>query len=276
MGSFGSKLSDWWNNVVISATYNPAADALKQAFRTNVSQNLGGLSATVSNIGGGFGSAIRSIPGVGTPIMDALSALQQESEQLLEDAKHMTPDQIATANDDLKAKAAKLEADAKAAGETVEQYQKEHGIVVEKPFSISDFMTTIFQNTLYIFLFFLILTLALLGSSLASNAVVNKAFGYRLYYMVYGFLLFPLPIVMGMYRKFYKHEKLFYAIWAPLHTSFTSNKILNVILFPFIYTPPGVVASQYTNNIVATYPTHHTPPIVRQSTFNEQQLGSQV
>ena len=207
MGSFGSKLSDWWNNVVISATYNPAADVLKQAFRTNVSQNLGGLSATVSNIGGGFGSAIRSIPGVGTPIMDALSALQQESEQLLEDAKYMTPDQIATANDDLKAKAAKLEADAKAAGETVEQYQKEHGIVVEKPFSISDFMTTIFQNTLYIFLFFLILTLALLGSSLASNAVVNKAFGYRLYYMVYGFLLFPLPIVMGMYRKFYKHEK---------------------------------------------------------------------
>ena len=112
MGFFNN-ISNWFHNTVIGATYNPAADAVTNAYNNSVTQQLGNLQSTVAHIGGGLGSAIMSIPGVGKPTMNALTSLQTESKKLLADAKSMTPAQIAAANDALNAKAAALHEEAK-------------------------------------------------------------------------------------------------------------------------------------------------------------------
>ena len=96
--SFFNKLSDWFHNTVIAATYDPAKNALVNAYNNEVNQNLSGLHSTVANIGGGLGNAIMSIPGVGKPLMNGLTALQAESKKVLAEAESMTPSQIADAN----------------------------------------------------------------------------------------------------------------------------------------------------------------------------------
>ena len=101
---FFNGITNWFQNTFIKATYDPAADQLKQIYNNNVQSNLIGLKDTVASIGGGLGSAIMSIPGVSTGTSAALGALQNESQKLLNSAKSMTPGQIAQANEDLKLK----------------------------------------------------------------------------------------------------------------------------------------------------------------------------
>ena len=276
--SFFNKLSDWFNNTIIKHTYDPAADILTQTYRNSVASNLGRLQNTVGNIGGGLGSAIQSLPGVGGPIRSAFSALQKESEIVLATAKSMTPGQIAAANDSLNEKAAALSAQAAAQGITVEQLEANNN--TPEPFTISSFFAAIFKNTLYVCIFFLILFLALLGSSLAANAAINKPFAYRIYYMIYGFILFPLSIVLGI-KNYMGKKQLFYSLWAPLHTTFTSNKIFNILLFPFIYTPPGGAVSHFSTvslvqpaTSLPTLPTMPTLPTY--PTFDPNAVGSIV
>jgi hypothetical protein len=264
MGFFNN-LSNWFHNTIIAATYNPAADALTNSYNNSVTSQLGNLQSTVSHIGGGLGAAVMSIPGVGKPIMNSLSALQAESKKLLASAKTMTPSQIAAENDKLIAKANELQAEATKAGLSVSDYQDKLDLAANKPlpFTIKRFFTSIFSSTLYICLFILVLFLALLGSSLAANSAMNKPVAYRIYYMVYGFLLFPLSIILGIYN-YMNHKKLFYAIWAPLHTSFSHNKFLNVLLFPFIYTPIGEITHFAKTSLVHSGTTHKVhAPLVR-------------
>lgn len=218
--SFFNSIADWFNNTIIKATYDPAADALKQAYRQNVSQNLGMLQQTVGNIGGGLGNVIFSIPGIGDATKAGYEALRNESEKLLENAKNMTPDQIAAKNDELTKKYNEILARAQADGISYEEQLKKEGIQNEN-FSITDFFKEVFSNTLYTLLFCLVVFLGLLGSSLASNAAVTKPFWYKIYYMVYGFILFPVPIIQAIFNYMNK-KRLFYALWAPLYkgTSF--------------------------------------------------------
>jgi len=241
--SFFNTIGDWFNNTIIKATYDPAADALKSLYRQNVAQNIQNLQSTVSGLGGGLGAAILSIPGVGQPTIDALNSLQQESEDLLSKAQSMTPDQIAAANDSINQQYQQLLANAQAQGTDAPPPPSTNPIG-EAEYNINEFFKTIFSTTMYIIIFATVLFLGFLGSSLASNAVIDKPIAYRVYYMIYGFILFPIPIIQGILRYFNK-EKLFYAIWAPLHKGFTNNPLMNLLLFPFIYT--DIAGSQVSN-----------------------------
>ena len=218
--SFFNSILDWFNNTIIKATYDPAVDALKQVYRQNVSQNLGMLQQTVGQIGGGLGNVITSIPGVGDASKAAYEALRNESEKLVSSAANMTPDQIAAKNDELTKKYNEILAQAQADGISYQEELKKRG-EVDTSFSITQFVKEIFSNTLYISLFVIIVVLGLLGSSLAANASINEPFWYKIYYMIYGFLLFPIPIIQGIFN-YMNHKKLFYALWAPLYkgTSF--------------------------------------------------------
>jgi hypothetical protein len=83
---------------------------------------------------------------------------------------------------------------------------------------------------------FLVLFFAFLGSSLAANSAIFKPVPFRIYYMIYGFILFPVAIGFGI-KHFFEKKQLFYAFWAPLHKGFTPNPLLNLLLLPFIYSP---------------------------------------
>ena len=180
--SFFNSIAEWFNNTIIKTTFDPAADALKQVYRQNVSQNLGMLQQTIGNIGGGLGNVIFSIPGIGEPTRIAMEALKKESEELMEKAKSMTPDQIAEKNDELTKKYNEILAKAKADGISYEEQLKKEGIKNEN-FSISDFFKEIFSNTLYICLFVLVIIFGLLGSSLAANSAIDRPFYYKIYFI---------------------------------------------------------------------------------------------
>jgi vacuolar-type H+-ATPase subunit H len=236
--SFLNNISEWFNNSVIQSTYNPVADELKQLYRSNVTQNLNTLQTTVANIGGGLGNAILAIPGVGPSVQQGLIALQKESEELLKKASTMTPDQIASANDSINQKYQKLLAEAQAQGTAPPPSQLQEAEV-----TVKSFFSKVFSNILYICLFFLVLALALVGSSFAANAAYaniktrNKA--YIIYYMIYGFILFPLSIIFG-FRHYLMGTLKFFAVWAPLIQGYSSNKLLNLLIFPFVYNPEGL------------------------------------
>ena len=231
--SFFNTISDWFNNTIVTSTYNPAADALKSLYRQNVSQNLQNLQSTISGLGGGLGSAITSIPGVGQPIIDALNTLQHDSENLLTSASSMTPDQIAAANDTINQKYQALLIQAQVNGNDAPPPPSTDKIGSAE-YDINQFFSTIFSTTMYIIIFTIVIFLGFLGSSLASNASINNPIAYRIYYMIYGFILFPIPIIQSIFR-FFNKEKLFYALWAPLHKGYTNNALKNIFLFPFIY-----------------------------------------
>ena len=71
--------------------------------------------------------------------------------------------------------------------------------------------------------------------------------------MVYGFLLFPLSIGMGI-RNYMAKKQLFHAIWAPLHETYSTNKYMNILLFPFIYSKPGTAISHFGSSLITTHP----------------------
>jgi hypothetical protein len=71
--------------------------------------------------------------------------------------------------------------------------------------------------------------------------------------MIYGFILFPISIGMGIYNHMQK-KQLFHAIWAPLHETYSTNKFLNVLLFPFIYRKPGTAVSHFSSSLITKHP----------------------
>jgi hypothetical protein len=261
MGIFDS-ISEWFNNTLIKATYDPLADQLKQVYRENVFTNLSGLRQTASFIGGGLGSSVLSIPGVSDFTTKALSELQTESENLLKKANNMTPDQIAKENDKLQQKAYELQERAKKEGKSIEDIQEE-----EDPtgFSFRRLFNRIFENVLYLGYFVVLLILAFLTSRMLSNyAFVDGRF-FVLYYAVYGFVLplfggyilfrnylyddkevtnymnylygfalIILPLILG-FSKMNNPDNKIHALWAPIINGFTSNIYINTLLFPFVY-----------------------------------------
>jgi len=252
---FFNGITNWFQNTFIKATYDPAADQLKQIYNNNIQSNLVNLQGTVASIGGGLGSAIMSIPGVSSATTGALTALQVESQNLLNSAKSMTPGQIAQANADLKAKAEALEARAKAEGVSLESLQPE-----DTNFNLGRFMNTVLTNAMYTLIFCIVLALALLGSSLAANAAfrAKKPQPYIIYYMIYGFIIFPLSLALGL-ASMLKKERLFFALWAPLHKGWTSNPLTNLLLFPFVYNPEDSISPSHFTNVIPI----QRPPIQR-------------
>jgi hypothetical protein len=237
--SFFNIIGDWFQTTFLKLMYDPAGDVLKQVYRATFQNNLTNLQSTVGGIGGGLGNFIVSVPGISGATKSAYSSLNKASEAALEAAKSMTPAQIAEKNDELKAEHNRIAEQAnKEAKEAAEAAEAEKRTPIDElfRFRLDRFFKKIFDNATYIIIFFVVLFLAFLGSSLAANAAIYKPVPFRIYYMVYGFILFPVSIIFGI-RNFLDKKQLFYAFWAPLKKGFTSNPILNFFLLPFVYSP---------------------------------------
>lgn len=235
--SFLNSIGDWFQTTLLKLTFDPAGDVLKQVYRGSFQNNLGDLQSTVGSIGGGLGSFITSVPGISQATQNAYASLQKASEDALAAAKSMTPGQIAEKNDELKALHNKIaeQANDEATKAALEAAQEKATPIEDLgKFKIDRFFKKIFANLTYIIIFFVVLFFAFLGSSLAANAAIHKPIAYRIYYMIYGFILFPISIIFGI-KHFFEKKQLFYALWAPLHKGYSSNPLLNVLLLPFIY-----------------------------------------
>jgi hypothetical protein len=251
--SFFNLLSNWWNNTVLKATYDPAADALKSLYNQNISTGITNLGSTIAGLGGGLGGAITSIPGVSSTTVDALNGLKKASQDIMDKAQSMTPSQIAEANDKINQDYQTLLAKAQAEG-TEAPPPPSTDLIGEAGYGMNKFFNTVFSTTMYIIIFAVVIFLAFLGSSLASNANIDKPLAYRIYYMIYGFILFPIPLIQGLINYFHK-KKLFYALWAPLHKGYSSNAFMNLFLFPFVYTDIiGTKISNFSSTSLVTQP----------------------
>jgi hypothetical protein len=174
------------------------------------------LQQTLTGLGGGLGSVILSIPGIGQPTVTALNSLKKKAEDTLANARSMTPDKIREENDKINREYQELVDKAKKKGET----PPPRPTTIQKTrTSITTFFKDIFSNTLYICLFIAALVFGLFGSSVAANSIgPGMPFYYYIYYMLYGFILFPAAILLGIYKYYIKGKRpMFYAVWAPIY-----------------------------------------------------------
>jgi hypothetical protein len=174
------------------------------------------LQQTLSGLGGGLGSVILSIPGVGQPTVNALNSLKKKAQDTLANARSMTPDKIREENDKINSEYQKIVDDAKKKGETPPPPPT---TIQKTKTSVSTFFKDVFSNTIYICLFIAALVLGLFGSSIAANSIgPGMPFYYYIYYMIYGFILFPIAIILGIYKYYVKRKRpMFYAVWAPIY-----------------------------------------------------------
>jgi len=175
------------------------------------------LQQTLSSIGGGLGGIVLSIPGIGKPTVDALNAIKKRAEDTLANARSMTPSKIKEENDKINSDYQKLVEEAKAKGREAPSAPKNQIQRVEA--SVGVFFKEVFSNTLYISIFICAIILALIGSSIAANAIgPGLSIYYYIYYIIYGFLLFPVSIGMGLYNYYVKGKRpMFYSVWAPIY-----------------------------------------------------------
>ena len=234
--SFFNAIGNWFQTTFLKLTYDPAGDLLKQVYRATFQNNLTNLQSTVGGIGGGLGNFVVSVPGISGATKSAYNSLNKASEAALQAAKSMTPAQIAEKNDELRLEHDRIAEQANKEAAEAAEAEKRTPIDELFRFRLDRFFKKIFDNATYIIIFFVVLFLAFLGSSLAANAAIYKPVPFRIYYMVYGFILFPVSIILGI-RNFLDKKQLFYAFWAPLKKGFTSNPILNFFLLPFVYSP---------------------------------------
>lgn len=174
------------------------------------------LQQTLSGLGGGLGSVILSIPGVGQPTVNALNSLKKKAQDTLANARSMTPDKIREENDKINSEYQKIVDDARKKGETPPPPPT---TIQKTKTSVSTFFKDVFSNTIYICLFIAALVLGLFGSSIAANSIgPGMPFYYYIYYMIYGFILFPIAIILGIYKYYVKRKRpMFYAVWAPIY-----------------------------------------------------------
>ena len=255
--SFSEKLTKWFTHAIFPSLSSSASESSSSAYGNSVDATTGGVVSGISGAGGGLGGALLTIPGVGDQLSSALATAQNDLSGAVGAASAYTPAQLAASNEAAeKLRIEKLQKAAAEKGQTVQQYQEEQAILANKTYSINDFFNTVFTNTLYLCIFIAIMALALLGSSLAANSAYNKPFAFRIYYMIYGFLLFPVAICMGIYN-YTQGKKLFHAIWAPLHETYIGKKtILNLFIFPFIYKKPGTADATFGAPEIAKHPHH--------------------
>jgi hypothetical protein len=101
-------------------------------------------------------------------------------------------------------------------------------------FRFNRFLKKVFDNSKYVIIFFIVLSLAFLGSSLAANAAINQKFAFKIYYMIYGFILFPISIILGI-KHLFEGKQLFYSIWAPLISKNTTHPFWRWAKFIFFF-----------------------------------------
>jgi len=264
--SFFNAIGDWFHTTFLKLTFDPVGDALKQVYRATLQKNVNNLQSTVGSIGGGLGTVILSTPGVSDATRTAYANLNATSEKILADASTMTPDQVAAENEKLTLQHNEL---AEKANKEIAAAAEEKRTPIEElqNFKFNRFLKKVFDNSKYVVIFFVVLALAFLGSSLAANAAINQKFAFKIYYMIYGFILFPISIIFGI-KNFFGGKQLFYSIWAPLISKNTTHSFWRWAKFIFFFwvclSDECGVSSEIRKPLVVKTPVI-TSPVIRTS-----------
>lgn len=103
---------------------------------------------------------------------------------------------------------------------------------------IEDGISTIQNTALKTFFGFLLITICILGGSLAANAAIGRAPAYRILYFLYGAIPFFTPIIIlyTIFKRLYVGPLPYYAI-LPLTIEPATSRLGRLLLFPFYWIP---------------------------------------
>jgi hypothetical protein len=226
--------------------YNPASDQLAAEFRSRVASNLTAFTDT-SKLGDQTKDILSKIPGVSDETKGKLDEVLSKAKGFSEDAMNKTPGEISAAKDKLDLAVKTLVQKAQDEAKSVKQQQEAAKVEAAKEakenkvFSVSRLGKRMWDTSKWYLLVLGVVLIAVWGGSMASNAAIDKPWYLRLFYLVYGSVLFPISFIFAIWRKVTGKAGPNYAILAPLIPLPTSNAYLQYGLFPFTYLPPNVV-----------------------------------
>jgi hypothetical protein len=159
-------------------------------------------------------------------------------------------------------------------GNTVTGVDISGGVAVSNnEFNIYSFAirtTNIFVKYLWLIL---LIVFGLIGGSLMSNRAIGLSIAFRIYYLVYGSLLFPISYGLIIYQYFSSgmvDRPHFYALLAPLIPSDNMSLITKTIFFPFVYNTKssGTKEGLARDNRLGISAPPPTPPLAKSPANN--------
>lgn len=214
-------------NKIFTSLYDPKADTLFAEFRKKAEDSMNSLKDIVSKADS-TKAIITKIPGVSDATKAQLDKLIQESKSFTSSsAASLSPSTIIAKKAEVSAKINTLVQTAQEEGaankakidkKTLANAKENTGEV-----SLSKSLNKIYKIAKIVLFWLMIVILGLFGGSLASNAAINLPPYMRLYYFIYGTILFPVSY--GFAIKNYMEGKplKFHASLAPLVEGTTSG-----------------------------------------------------
>lgn len=219
----------------------PEQDQLAQQYRNRVLENTSNLSKSISKASDTY-DLVKQIPGVSQETLDTFKIVIDDAKTFYQTVDTETADAIATKRDTLELKTQQFvdttQSDVKNK-EQKEAEKKEEEKKKEKEnatFNPTRFTTnlwdTIKKSTFWIGLGIV----ALWGGSIASNHAINENLAIRVYYFIFGTLLFPISFLFAFWRWMTGEaaKGKYHAILAPLIQKPTYLWI-HAIFWPFTY-----------------------------------------
>jgi hypothetical protein len=222
----------------------PEQDQLAQEYRNRVAINMSNLSTTISKASDTYG-VIKQIPGVSQETLEEFSIAIEDAKTFYKTAASETADAIASKRDLLELKMqqfvdrTKTEIQEKKTAEVEKKQEEEKKAVEESSFNPTRFTGNLVQTAKNAAFWIGLIVLGLWGGSIASNHAFEKPLSMRIYYFIFGTLLFPISFLFAFWRWLTGESKSgkYHAILAPLF-QLPTYWWIHVFLFMFTYKAP--------------------------------------
>jgi len=219
----------------------PEQDQLSQQYRNRVLENTSNLSKSISKASDTYDVA-KQIPGVSQETLDTFKSIIDDAKTFYQTVDQETADAIATKRDTLELKTQQFvdttQSDVKnkekrELEKIEEEKKKEKENETFNPTRFTNNLLDIMKKSAF---WIGLIILALWGGSMASNNAINESLAIRIFYFVYGTLLFPISYLFAMWRWMTGESAKgkYHAFLAPIFQKPTTW-FIHVVLWPFTY-----------------------------------------
>jgi hypothetical protein len=242
-------IQSFLSNSIFKAVYDPVANTLREQYNTHLADKVNQISQAVFGPMEARYNELMEQPGVKKDTLLSLRDLLDGAKAKIADPSTINLNNLTIdwfniqQRYNLLNEQAKQEADYFVREQAKEAEQQVTQAEEDKTFNIYRMFSRILETLRKYMFVLIIIAIALLGGSFMSNRAVNQSFLFRLYYLVYGTLLFPLSYYVVI-QDFTVQGRLphMYAILAPLFESKNFMATTRTLLFPFMYTKPVTLA----------------------------------
>jgi hypothetical protein len=217
---------------------------LAQEERNRKANNISNLSTSLAK-GTDTYDVARQIPGVKQQTLDDFLAILEDARTFYRTAETEAADAVATKRDTLEIQIQKFveqtheDVQTKKKREEEQALQKKKEEIENQTFKMDRFLDTFWKNLKASAFWLGIVVLALWGGSISSNHAIKESLAIRVYYFIFGAILFPISFLFAFWRWITGESAKgkYHAILAPL-VPLPTYWWIHVFLFFFTYKPP--------------------------------------